>query len=100
MKAGRSFMFSSRLHVRIDHYPRVPGCYLREEVRRDGRPEGEREGRLEGQRSMLLKLLRLRFGDLPEPIEARIRAADAGQIEGWTERVLTAPTLDDALAER
>ncbi|WP_437569669.1 DUF4351 domain-containing protein [Sorangium sp. So ce542] len=70
--------------------------YLREE----GRLAGEREGRVEGQRSMLLKLLRLRFGELPGPIEARIRAADAGQIEGWTERVLTAPTLDDALAER
>ncbi|WP_437723446.1 DUF4351 domain-containing protein [Sorangium sp. So ce861] len=74
--------------------------YLREEGRREGRLAGEREGRLEGQRSTLLKLLRLRFGDLPEPIEVRIRAADAGQIEGWTERVLTAPTLDDALAER
>jgi hypothetical protein len=70
--------------------------YLREE----GRLAGEREGRLEGQRSTLLKQLRLRFGELPQPIEARIRAADALQIEGWTERVLTAPTLDDALAER
>lgn len=74
--------------------------YRREEGRREGRLAGEREGRLEGQRSTLLKLLRLRFGELPEPIEARVRAADAGQIEGWTERVLTAPTLDDALAER
>ncbi|WP_437828765.1 Rpn family recombination-promoting nuclease/putative transposase [Sorangium sp. So ce1153] len=74
--------------------------YLREEGRREGRLAGEREGRLEGQRSTLLKQLRLRFGELPEPIEARIRAADAAQIEGWTERVLTAPTLDDALTER
>ncbi|WP_437854337.1 Rpn family recombination-promoting nuclease/putative transposase [Sorangium sp. So ce363] len=78
--------------------------YLREEGRlageREGRLAGEREGRLEGQRSTLLKQLRLRFGELPQPIEARIRAADAVQIEGWTERVLTAPTLDDALAER
>ncbi len=78
--------------------------YLREEGRREGRLAGEREGRLageregrlEGQRSTLLKLLRLRFGELPEPIQARIRAADAAQVEGWTERVLTAPTLDDA----
>ncbi|WP_437913534.1 DUF4351 domain-containing protein [Sorangium sp. So ce302] len=78
--------------------------YLREEGRlageREGRLAGEREGRLEGQRSTLLKQLRLRFGELPQPIEARIRAADAVQIDGWTERVLTAPTLDDALAER
>ncbi|WP_437754936.1 Rpn family recombination-promoting nuclease/putative transposase [Sorangium sp. So ce1389] len=67
---------------------------------REGRLAGEREGRLEGQRSTLLKQLRLRFGELPEPIEARVRAADAAQIEGWTERVLTAPTLDDVLTER
>ncbi|WP_437946494.1 Rpn family recombination-promoting nuclease/putative transposase [Sorangium sp. So ce296] len=70
--------------------------YLHEQ----GRLAGEREGRLEGQRSTLLRLLGLRFGELPEPIEARIRAADAGQIEGWTDRVLTAPTLDDVLNER
>ncbi|KYG06002.1 hypothetical protein BE21_37285 [Sorangium cellulosum] len=62
--------------------------------------QGRLAGRLEGQRSALLRLLALRFGELPEPIEARIRAADAGQIEGWTERVLTAPTLDDVLNER
>ncbi|WP_437669072.1 Rpn family recombination-promoting nuclease/putative transposase [Sorangium sp. So ce131] len=70
--------------------------YLREQ----GRLAGEREGRLEGQRSTLLKLLRLRFSDLPEPIAARVLAADAAQIERWTERVLTAPTLDDVLTAR
>lgn len=70
--------------------------YLREQ----GRLAGEREGRLEGQRSTLLKQLRLRFGELPEPIAARVRAADARQIESWAERVLTAPTLDDVLTER
>ncbi|WP_437575505.1 Rpn family recombination-promoting nuclease/putative transposase [Sorangium sp. So ce887] len=70
--------------------------YLREQ----GRLAGEREGRLEGQRSTLLKQLRLRFGELPEPIVVRVRAADARQIESWTERVLTAPTVDDVLTER
>ncbi|WP_434044558.1 MULTISPECIES: Rpn family recombination-promoting nuclease/putative transposase [Sorangium] len=82
--------------------------YLREQGRqageREGRQAGEREGlqagRLEGQRSTLLKLLRLRFGELPEPVVARVRAADAAQIEGWTERVLSSPTLDDCLTER
>ncbi|WP_437561392.1 DUF4351 domain-containing protein [Sorangium sp. So ce542] len=78
--------------------------YLHEQGRlageREGRLAGEREGRLEGQRSTLLRLLRQRFGELPEPIEARIRAADAGQIDGWTDRVLTASTLDDVLNER
>ncbi|WP_437506143.1 DUF4351 domain-containing protein [Sorangium sp. So ce1099] len=70
--------------------------YLREQ----GRQAGEREGRLEGQRSTLLKQLRLRFGELPEQVVARVRAADAAQVEGWTERVITSPTLDDVLTER
>ncbi|WP_434045060.1 MULTISPECIES: DUF4351 domain-containing protein [Sorangium] len=82
--------------------------YLREQGRqageREGRQAGEREGRqagrLEGQRSTLLKQLRLRFGELPEPVVARVRAADAAQIEAWTERVLTSPTLHDCLTER
>ena len=53
-----------------------------------------------GSRSTLLELVRLRFGEMPEPIVARVRAADAGQVEGWAERVLASPTLDDALTER
>ncbi|MGK4001524.1 Rpn family recombination-promoting nuclease/putative transposase [Sorangium sp. So ce1036] len=71
---------------------------------REGRLAGEREGRLagerEGQRSTLLKLLRLRFGELPAPVVARVRAADAARLERWTERVLSSPTLDDVLLER
>ncbi|WP_437755599.1 hypothetical protein [Sorangium sp. So ce1389] len=47
-----------------------------------------------------LKLLRLRFGELPEQVVARVRAADAAQIEGWIERVITSPTLDDVLTDR
>ncbi|WP_433932619.1 DUF4351 domain-containing protein [Sorangium cellulosum] len=74
--------------------------HLREQGRLAGEREGCQTGRLEGQRSTLLKLLRLRFGELPEPVVARVRAADAAQIDGWTERVLTSPTLDDCLAER
>ncbi|WP_437306996.1 hypothetical protein [Sorangium sp. So ce388] len=74
--------------------------YLREEDRLAGEREGRLAGRLDGQRSSLRKLLRLRFGELPEPVAARISAADAAQIEGWTERVLTSPTLDDCLTAR
>ncbi|XXT20019.1 hypothetical protein WME94_00440 [Sorangium sp. So ce429] len=74
--------------------------YLREQGRLAGEREGRLAGRLDGQRSTLLKLLRLRFGELPEPVVARVRAADAAQIEGWTERVLTSPMLDDVLTER
>ncbi|WP_437674759.1 Rpn family recombination-promoting nuclease/putative transposase [Sorangium sp. So ce131] len=74
--------------------------YLHEQGRLAGEREGRLAGHLEGQRSALLKLLGLRFGELPEPIEARIGAADAVQIDGWLKRVLTTPTLDDVFNER
>jgi len=46
---------------------------------------------------LLLRLLRARFGDLPEVAVARVNAADAAQLDLWAERVLSAPTLADVL---
>ncbi|WP_335582473.1 hypothetical protein [Candidatus Thiodictyon syntrophicum] len=43
-------------------------------------------------------LLRLRFGDLPAAYRERIETADADTLLRWSERVLTAPTLDEVLA--
>ncbi|MEX1369428.1 MAG: DUF4351 domain-containing protein [Nannocystaceae bacterium] len=51
-----------------------------------------------GQAKVLLKLLTLRFGTLPESTRARIESATIKQLDAWAERVLTAPTLDDVLA--
>lgn len=73
--------------------------YLEERGRLKGLDEGRREGRLEGQQSMLLKQLSTRFGALPEAVVQRIQAADAQLLDGWIGRVLTASTLDEALAE-
>jgi hypothetical protein len=64
-----------------------------------GRLKGLDEGRLEGQRSMLLKMLRSRFGPLPEAAATRLQSADAPQLEAWAERVLTAATLAEVLGE-
>lgn len=65
--------------------------------REEGHREGHREGRQEGQCDLLIKLMRFRFGTLPERVMARLRAADQAQLERWAERVLTAPTLDAVL---
>jgi predicted transposase YdaD len=62
-----------------------------------GRLEGRREGRLEGRRELVLKLLRTRFGELPEVAVARVNAADVVQLDLWAERVLSVPTLADVL---
>jgi len=60
--------------------------------------EGRKEGVKEGRQEVLAKLLGLKFGELPDWAVQRLRAADDADLERWTERVLTAPTLDDVFA--
>jgi len=52
------------------------------------------EGRQKGEAEMLLRLLQLRFGPLSMEVTARVTAADAETLLHWSERVLSAPTLD------
>jgi hypothetical protein len=54
---------------------------------------GREKGREENQRENLIKLLRLRFGALPESVLARIDGADFAQMDHWFERGATAKTL-------
>ncbi|MFS8066845.1 MAG: Rpn family recombination-promoting nuclease/putative transposase, partial [Byssovorax sp.] len=61
--------------------------------RRDGRREGERTA----ERRVVLKLLRLRFGELPAAVVARVEAAEVPELDVWTERVMTASRLEDVL---
>lgn len=63
------------------------------------RQQGRKEGEQKGERKILVKLLRLRFGELSEAAVARIRAAKPRQIERWAERVLTARSLDEVLGK-
>ena len=60
--------------------------------------EGEAKGEAKGKTELLLKLLRLRFGRLPEVTRARLEAATPEQLDAWAERILTANSLDDVLA--
>ena len=79
----------------------------REEGRQEGRDEGLQQGRDEGLQQGLQRgearivtaLLRLRFGDLPAAYRERIETADADTLLRWSERVLTAAGLDEALAD-
>ena len=61
------------------------------------RDEGRAEGRQAGEAELLLRLLRLRFGPLSTEVAARVTAADAETLLRWSERVLSAPTLDAVL---
>ena len=72
---------------------------FRDEGRVEGRDEGRKEGLQHGEARILTTLLRLRFGELPAPIQQRIETADADTLLRWSERVLTAAGLDEALAD-
>jgi hypothetical protein len=61
--------------------------------------QGRKEGRKEGELNLLLRLLRARFGELPEAAVTRIEAAEIAQLEQWGERVLSAKTLAEVLDE-
>ena len=75
---------------------------LREQGRKEGRKEGHEKGwnkRLQQQRNLVLKLLSRRFGELSEAAVAAVNAADYEQLDEWVERLLTAPTLAEVLAD-
>jgi len=56
------------------------------------------EGLAKGRRSTLAKQMQLRFGPLTPATEARLEAADETTLDRWTERILTAASLDELLA--
>jgi hypothetical protein len=58
---------------------------------------GERRGERKAERRVLLKQLRLRFGELPAAVVTRVEAAELPELEVWTERVVTASKLEDVL---
>jgi hypothetical protein len=85
-----------RLH--LEEFTMSPKEHLTRELKEYGeqiRVQSRSEGRAEGQRSLLAKLLRLKFGSLSANTEARLADATAEQLENWAGRVLVAPTLDD-----
>ncbi|WP_148306718.1 hypothetical protein [Nocardia nova] len=51
----------------------------------------EARGRVE----MLLELMAIKFGSLPDGVVQRVRSADVDQVRGWAARVLTARTLEE-----
>ncbi len=50
----------------------------------------------EGEARSLLRLLRLKFGPLEPEIEERVRSANVDRLAGWSERILTAESLDES----
>ncbi|MCX4244621.1 Rpn family recombination-promoting nuclease/putative transposase [Paraliomyxa miuraensis] len=68
---------------------------IAEQIRQEVSEQMLREGEVKGQRTMLTKLLVLKFKRLTPKHEARIAGATAEQLDGYVERVLTAEAIDD-----
>ena len=62
-----------------------------------GKEEGKEEGKQEGEAMMLLRLLQLKFGDVPTAIRQEIERADAQTLLQWSERVLTASRIEQVI---
>ena len=91
--------FETMLAESIDRWNREIREEGREEGREKGREEGREEGRQEGEVRVVLRLLRLKFGPLDPEIEERVHSADADRLLGWSERILTAESLQDVFRD-
>ncbi len=69
-------------------------------LRSEARSEGVTEGRRDGERSMLLRQLYARFGELPAATVARIEAARHRCHRALGERILGAQTLAEVLDDQ
>ena len=69
----------------------------REEAFQEGEQCGEQRGVHKGEALVLLRLLRLKFGEIPEAIRQRVEAADSDTLLTWSERILTAEHIDDVV---
>jgi len=61
--------------------------------------QGLEQGVVQGELQLLSRQLRKRFGELPEWAEQMLKEASGGMLEIWSERILTAVSLDDVFAE-
>jgi len=68
--------------------------------RQEAIEEGVKQGLEQGERKLLLRQLRRRFGaDVDGEIEHRVATASTELVEIWAERVLSAATLAELLAD-
>ncbi len=59
-----------------------------------GIQQGLQQGRLEGKAQLLIRLLNVRFGELPVSVIDRLLRADENTLDMWTEAVLSVDSLD------
>jgi hypothetical protein len=60
---------------------------------------GKEEGQAEGRAGLISRLLTMRFGPLTAEVETQIRSASISELDAIGERLLTVPTLQEALGQ-
>ncbi|MBK9263550.1 MAG: Uma2 family endonuclease [Polyangiaceae bacterium] len=64
-------------------------------LKEDAHKKGLDEGHKKGVHDTFCRLLRLRFGNVPDAVQQRIDVASIEELERWTERLFVATSLDD-----
>ena len=64
-------------------------------VRLDGFKDGEKKGRQEEAASMLLKLMRRKFGQTPDWVTDKLKEASLELIETWSDNFVFANYVDE-----
>ena len=70
----------------------------REEAEQEGRTAGIQEGRTAGTSEVLLRLLTVKFGPQPANVAERLAGASQEELLRWSERLLSAETLERVFA--
>ncbi|MBF0310139.1 MAG: Rpn family recombination-promoting nuclease/putative transposase [Magnetococcales bacterium] len=69
----------------------------KKEAALEGELRGDIRGEQKGKADLLLRLLRRRFGDVPEWAITRVASAEVSTLEAWSERIFDTPSLETLL---
>ncbi len=72
-----------------------PGLLAEREAR--GEARGLAKGWAEGKVEVLLGIAQERFGEVPDDLDERLRAASEEDLDSWRIRLLRAPSIDEAM---
>lgn len=70
---------------------------VREEAMQQGMQQGIQQGMQQGEAMSLLRLMRHKFGDVPEDVRRRIESAEPATLSRWFDQALAADRLNDVL---
>ena len=79
-------------------YQQLVGIGMEKGIQK-GWAEGMEEGEKNGRVKLLTKLIRRRFGELPDWATARLQSAEPEQLEYWAEQIFDAETVEQLLGK-